>query len=64
MLISFPPLSGRFVIWRADFPLDKNNNAPFVGRGLDPADPVPFFDWYVEWHYFRNNRRKIKTTDI
>ena len=22
-----------------------------VGRGLDPADPVPVFDWYVEWNY-------------
>ena len=31
----------------------------FVGRGLDPADPVPVFDWYVEWYYFRNDHRKM-----
>ena len=29
-----------------------------VGRGLDPADPVPVFDWYVEWFYFRNYHGK------
>ena len=37
--------------------------APFVGRGLDPADPVLIFEWYVEWYYFRNDHRKCPKID-
>ena len=31
----------------------------FVGRGHDPADPVPIFDRYVEWKYFQKNNEKM-----
>ena len=34
--------------------------ASFVGRGHDPADPVPVFGLYVKWNYFPQKHGKCQ----